>query len=48
MKHGYGKLTLVNGESYLGYFNKGQKDGEGTYQWENGDTYIGQFKADKR
>lgn len=48
MKDGYGKLTLVNGESYDGQFFDGEKHGEGKYIWTNGDVYIGQFKNDKR
>jgi hypothetical protein len=37
MKDGYGKLVFVNGELYLDYFNKGQKEVKG---YINGKTEI--------
>lgn len=39
--------TLPNGDTYMGEFRDGQRNGQGTYTWANGATYVGQFKDDQ-
>jgi len=46
--HGWGKLTMNNGDSYEGEFANGVRHGTGTYRWSNGDVYQGPFVEDVR
>lgn len=40
-KHGQGKLTYANGDTYVGEWKNNKKDGKGTYLYKNGDCYTG-------
>lgn len=39
-------LILISGSSYNGEWNKGVREGQGTYIWPNGDSYQGGWARD--
>ena len=43
-RHGYGKATLPNGDTYEGYYESGKCNGQGTYKFKmpeaNGARYT--------
>src|SRR5436309_3413246 len=43
-----GSQTLSNGQTYLGEFRGGKRNGQGTYTWPNGMKYVGEFRDGKR
>jgi len=56
-RHGRGKLTLANGEKYVGEWKKKKynvpdnqrgRNGMGTYTYANGDKYVGRWKKGLR
>ena len=58
-RHGYGKATLPNGDTYEGDYQNGkrhgngtwvddQRNGHGTYFYPNGDTYQGEWYQHQR
>ncbi len=47
-RHGKGKVTSTNGESYEGDWLNGQKHGKGKYIWANGSSYIGDYQEGER
>ncbi|MDY7395660.1 hypothetical protein UMM65_10435 [Aureibaculum sp. 2210JD6-5] len=42
-KNGQGKMNYSNGDSYLGNFKNGFREGVGIYNWANGDKYSGEW-----
>lgn len=42
--HGKGKLTLKDGETYVGNFKDNMKNGFGVFTWNNGVRYEGEWK----
>jgi hypothetical protein len=46
--HGYGKLTLENGDHYEGNFRHGLREGYGILSYANGDQFRGHFHSDLR
>ena len=47
-RHGEGKYTYANGDTYEGQYQHGKPHGEGKSTYANGDTYEGQYQHDKR
>jgi hypothetical protein len=45
-KNGYGAMTYLNGDKYVGNFKDGKQNGYGTYTFSGGDKYVGNFKDD--
>lgn len=41
-------IEWPNGDKYVGYTDKGDISGFGTYTWANGDKYVGNWKNNKR
>lgn len=41
-------MEYSNKDKYEGYWLKGQRSGEGTYEYSNGDTYTGEWKNDSK
>ena len=39
-----GTYTRTNGESYVGEFKNGQRNGQGIYSFGNGTMYVGEYK----
>lgn len=46
MRHGKGKLVILDGSTYEGFWLNDKKNGHGRFIHVDGDTYIGQFKDD--
>lgn len=44
---GRGILDFADGAKYIGEWNKGVREGNGTIEYTNGDTLTGIFKDDK-
>eukprot|EP01088_Endostelium_zonatum_P014795 TRINITY_DN336_c0_g2_i1.p1 TRINITY_DN336_c0_g2~~TRINITY_DN336_c0_g2_i1.p1 ORF type:complete len:292 (+),score=36.88 TRINITY_DN336_c0_g2_i1:95-970(+) len=44
-RHGFGKITWEDGESFEGEFNRDEKT-FGTFRWKSGDLFRGQWKND--
>ena len=42
-RHGYGKATLPNGDTYEGQYEHGKRHGTGTYRFKNGAKYVGEY-----
>ena len=42
-----GRSDLSSGDTYVGEFRNGKRNGQGTYTWKNGNRYVGQFVDDK-
>jgi len=45
-KNGYGAITYLNGDKYVGNFKDYSYNGYGTYTFSNGNKYVGNFKND--
>lgn len=41
-------MEYNNKDKYEGFWFKGQRSGEGTYEYSNGDTYTGYWKGDSK
>ena len=41
MRHGKGKLVILDGSTYEGYWLNDKKNGQGRFIHVDGDTYIG-------
>ena len=49
VKQGIGKMTYANNQGfYFGYFNKGNREGEGLFTYPNKDRYSGSWKRGKK
>lgn len=46
-RHGYGKITYFNGDSYEGNWSEDKPDGLGIYRWRDGGWYEGEFAEGK-
>jgi len=46
--HGHGKMTMENGDMYIGEFRNDAFHGRGTYKWADGDEYTGDYQHDKQ
>lgn len=44
---GTGTMKLANGESYVGDFKDGKREGNGKYNWESGASYDGAWAGDQ-
>ena len=44
--HGYGKLSIPGGKTYVGHFISGKKNGYGVTTTIDGSNYEGQWKND--
>ena len=42
------KITLANGDKYVGQYKDDKKHGEGTWTFADGEKYVGEWKDDKR
>jgi radial spoke head protein 1 len=42
-RHGFGKATLPNGDTYEGQYEFGKRHGTGTYRFTNTARYVGEF-----
>lgn len=47
-RHGFGKATLRNNDTYEGYYQNGKRNGQGTYKFKNGARYIGEYVKNKK
>jgi radial spoke head protein 1 len=47
-RHGHGKATLPNGDTYEGMYEYGQRNGTGTYRFKNGARYVGDWLKNKK
>ncbi|CAF1087266.1 unnamed protein product [Adineta steineri] len=47
-RHGFGKATLPNGDTYEGQYENGKRNGTGTYRFSVGARYIGDYQKNKR
>nr|XP_020848612.1 radial spoke head 1 homolog isoform X2 [Phascolarctos cinereus] len=47
-RHGTGKATLPNGDTYEGQYEHGKRHGQGTYKFKNGARYIGEYQENKK
>lgn len=43
---GSGSFLFLDGETYVGEFDKSQRNGNGTYTWTNGDKFTGTWTDD--
>ena len=43
----HGTYTHAKGDSYVGEWKDGKKNGHGTYTYASGNIYVGEFKGDK-
>lgn len=43
-RHGFGKATLPNGDTYVGTYKNGFRHGRGIYKFKNGATYKGCYR----
>ena len=46
-RHGFGKATLANADTYEGQYEHGMRHGTGTYRFSNGARYVGLFPFDR-
>jgi hypothetical protein len=46
-RHGQGRASFSNGDSYKGEYKLGQKHGRGVFKWHSGTDYNGMFQEDK-
>ena len=46
-KHGYGRITYSNGDSYEGFWANDKYEGKGLYIWKDKGSYEGDFLAGK-
>lgn len=42
-RHGFGKATLPNGDTYEGQYQNGKRHGTGTYRFSNTARYVGEL-----
>ena len=47
-RHGYGKATLPNGDTYEGDYQNGKRHGNGTYRFKNSARYFGEYVDGKK
>ncbi|CAF3484071.1 unnamed protein product [Adineta steineri] len=47
-RHGFGKATLPNGDTFEGQYENGKRSGTGTYRFTNTARYIGEYQKNKR
>lgn len=47
-RHGFGKATLPNGDTYEGHYANGKRHGNGTYRFKNGAKYVGEYVKGKK
>ncbi|CAD5118288.1 DgyrCDS7002 [Dimorphilus gyrociliatus] len=47
-RHGRGKATLSNGDTYEGMYENNKRHGQGTYRFKNGARYIGEWNKGKK
>ncbi|XP_076803429.1 radial spoke head 1 homolog [Clavelina lepadiformis] len=47
-RHGYGKATLPNGDTYEGQYDRGKRHGQGTYRFKSNARYIGEYLHNKK
>ena len=47
-RHGYGKATLPNGDTYEGQYQNGKRHGHGTYRFKNLARYVGEYTNGKK
>ncbi|XP_070201300.1 radial spoke head 1 homolog isoform X2 [Littorina saxatilis] len=47
-RHGEGKATLPNGDTYEGLYENGKRHGQGVYRFKNGARYIGEYAKNKK
>nr|XP_006013229.1 PREDICTED: radial spoke head 1 homolog isoform X2 [Latimeria chalumnae] len=47
-RHGHGKATLPNNDTYEGQYENGKRHGQGTYRFKNGSRYIGEYFKNKK
>lgn len=47
LKHGYGRITYSNGDSYEGFWANDRYEGKGLYIWKDRGSYEGDFEAGK-
>ena len=43
-RHGFGKATLPNGDTYEGQYQNGKRHGNGTYRFSNTARYVGELE----
>lgn len=43
LREGFGKLSLANGDKYVGAFHNNLQHGRGVYTWAKGDVYDGSW-----
>ncbi|XP_053408505.1 radial spoke head 1 homolog isoform X2 [Mercenaria mercenaria] len=47
-RHGQGKATLPNGDTYEGLYENGKRHGHGVYRFKNGSRYTGEYIKNKK
>ncbi|KAH3699176.1 radial spoke head 1 homolog isoform X2 [Dreissena polymorpha] len=47
-RHGQGKATLPNGDTYEGMYENGKRHGRGVYRFKNGSRYNGEYIKNKK
>jgi len=47
-RHGQGKATLPNGDTYEGYYQSGKRHGHGVYKFKNTARYVGEYARNKK
>ncbi|KAL2920039.1 hypothetical protein HK105_200105 [Polyrhizophydium stewartii] len=47
-RHGKGKNTFPNGDTYEGQYANSKRSGQGVYKWKAGHRYIGNYQDNQR
>ena len=47
-RHGVGKATFPNGDTYEGRYEFGKRHGNGTYHFRNSAKYVGEYTKGRR
>lgn len=47
-RHGVGKATFPNGDTYEGRYENGKRHGNGTYRFRNSAKYVGEYTKGRR
>ena len=47
-RHGVGKATFPNGDTYEGKYEFGRRHGNGTYRFRNSAKYVGEYSKGRR
>lgn len=47
-RHGHGKATLPNTDTYEGMYDCGKRHGQGVYRFKNGARYIGEYLKNRK